>query len=91
MAKALDWDALDGDGRKPGERTGLDTRVVLCRKRCGLGVGPATGWISAEGKPLSPPPGEYGRKAEILPESFWLDRKLKGIGGGAPQGVKSAV
>ena len=29
MAKALDWNALDGEGRKLGERTGLDTRVVL--------------------------------------------------------------
>ncbi len=74
MAKALDWDALDGDGRKPGERTGLDTclrianalntRVVLCCKRCGLGVGVATSHFSAAGKPLSQPPGEYGRKAE---------------------------
>ena len=28
MAKADDQNALDGDGRKLGERTGLDTRVV---------------------------------------------------------------
>lgn len=28
MAKALGWNAPDGEGRKPGERTGLDTRVV---------------------------------------------------------------
>ena len=27
MAKALGWNAPDGEGRKPGERTGLDTRV----------------------------------------------------------------
>lgn len=29
MAKALFWNGSDGEGRKPGERTGLDTRVVL--------------------------------------------------------------
>ena len=29
MAKASDWNVPDGEGRKPGERTGLDTRVVL--------------------------------------------------------------
>ncbi len=29
MAKAPDWNAPDGEGRKPGEQTGLDTRVVL--------------------------------------------------------------
>ena len=73
MAKALGWNALDGEGRKPGERTGLDTRVGSAVgtapespgcKRCGLGVGWAWSPPSAAGKPLSPPPGEYGRKAE---------------------------
>ncbi len=29
MAKASDQNGFDGEGRKPGERTGLDTRVVL--------------------------------------------------------------
>ncbi len=29
MAKASDWDGSDGEGRKLGERSGLDTRVVL--------------------------------------------------------------
>ncbi len=29
MAKASDQNGSDGEGRKPGERTGLDTRVVL--------------------------------------------------------------
>ncbi len=29
MAKALHQDGSDGEGRKLGERTGLDTRVVL--------------------------------------------------------------
>ena len=37
VAKALGWDAPDGEGRNPGERTGLDTRVVL-------GVNDA-GWV----------------------------------------------
>jgi hypothetical protein len=31
VAKALGWNAPDGEGRKPGERTGLDTRVGTCR------------------------------------------------------------
>lgn len=31
MAKAAGWNAPDGEGRKPGERTGLDTRVGTCR------------------------------------------------------------
>ncbi len=29
MAKALDRNGFDGEGRKLGERSGLDTRVVL--------------------------------------------------------------
>ncbi len=29
MAKASDQNGSDGEGRKPGEQTGLDTRVVL--------------------------------------------------------------
>ena len=29
MAKALGWNGSDGEGRRPGERTGLDTPVVL--------------------------------------------------------------
>lgn len=29
MAKALNWNAPDGEGRKPGEQRGLDTPVVL--------------------------------------------------------------
>ena len=29
MAKALNQNGLDGEGRKLGEQTGLDTRVVL--------------------------------------------------------------
>jgi hypothetical protein len=29
VAKALDWNESDGEGRKLGERLGLDTPVVL--------------------------------------------------------------
>ena len=29
MAKASSWNGFDGEGRKLGERSGLDTRVVL--------------------------------------------------------------
>ena len=29
MAKALDWNGLDGEGRKLEERPGLDTPLVL--------------------------------------------------------------
>ena len=29
MAKAGNWTATDAEARKPGERTGLDTPVVL--------------------------------------------------------------
>ena len=29
MAKAANWNEPDGEGRKLGARTGLDTRVVL--------------------------------------------------------------
>ncbi len=49
-------------------------------KRCKLGDALAYGQCSAAGKPLSLPPG-------ITDASL----KLKGIGGGAPQGVKPAV
>ena len=38
MAKALDENGSDGEERKLGEQTGLDTRVVLCCKRCVLDV-----------------------------------------------------
>ncbi len=29
MAKASNQNGFDGEGRKPGDQTGLDTRVVL--------------------------------------------------------------
>ena len=77
MAKALGWNGSDGEGRKLGEQTGLDTPVVpavkvdgLCRLlriRCPLDLGSLKGAARVEGKPLSGPPGEYGRKAETNP------------------------
>ena len=63
MAKAAFWTTTDAEARKPGERTGLDTPVVLARKRWILGVGgidPFCAGVNA----ISTPPGEYGRKAE---------------------------
>ncbi len=35
MAKASDQNGSDGEGRKLGERTGLDTPVVLAVKHAG--------------------------------------------------------
>ena len=63
MAKAPDWNTPDGEGRKPGERTGLDTPVVLAVNDEYLvwGVGKS---LCAEENSISIPPGEYGRKAE---------------------------
>ena len=62
MAKAAFWVLPDAEERKPGERTGLDTPVVLA-----LNVGDQVAGqhgLAAGAKVLSPPPGEYGRKAE---------------------------
>ena len=61
-AKAAYWGLSDAEERKPGERTGLDTPVVLAVNdehwAGGLHSFPAVA------KVLSAPPGEYGRKAE---------------------------
>ena len=62
MAKAASWPVLDAEARKPGERTGLDTPVVLAVND-GYQVGGLSG-LPAVAKVLSTPPGEYGRKAE---------------------------
>ena len=62
MAKAPGWNGSDGEGRRPGERTGLDTRVVLAVNAVDLPWGPIG--FRGGGHPLSPPPGEYGRKPE---------------------------
>jgi hypothetical protein len=63
-------------------------------KRCRLGDRKAIRLPSAAGKPISLPPGEYGRKAETMTSRVFPSlhgSTLKGIGGGAPQGVKPAV
>ena len=60
-------------------------------KRCELDDSITVRDRSVAGKPLSSPPGEYGRKAELRSDYFCSHSSLKGIGGGAPQGVKPAV
>ena len=62
MAKAALWTIADTHARKPGEQTGLDTLVVLALNDVGL-VPRKILW-GAAANALSPPPGEYGRKAE---------------------------
>ena len=62
MAKATSWTGIDAEARKPGERTGLDTPVVLALND-GHWVAAPHG-AAAGAKVLSAPPGEYGRKAE---------------------------
>ena len=61
-AKAVSWDLTDAEARKPGERTGLDTPVVLAvNDEYWTEVGSPASVVA---KALSTPPGEYGRKAE---------------------------
>ena len=89
MAKAVDQNALDGEGRKLGERTGLDMELRAHNftkdpgspscKRCGLGVGTGTSRLGAAGKPLSPPPGKYGRKAEILRANCIFESRMPNV------------
>ncbi len=62
VAKAAHWGITDAEARKPGERTGLDTPVVLAVNDEYLVGGRLR--LSAVVKVLSTPPGEYGRKAE---------------------------
>ncbi len=62
MAKAAHWVSSDAEGRKLGERTGLDTPVVLAVNDEHLVGGASV--LPAVAKVLSAPPGEYGRKAE---------------------------
>ena len=64
MAKAPDQNASDSEGRRLGERIGLDTRVALAVNYADCGVALASCGCSAVAKVLSPPPGEYGRKVE---------------------------
>ena len=63
MAKAACWAVLDAEARRRGERTGLDTPVVLALNDEYL----VSGVIIAPGavaNVLSIPPGEYVRKHE---------------------------
>ncbi len=61
MAKAAYWLVIDAHARKRGEQTGLDTLVVHALNDVCLVLGSK---LSAEGNPLSIPPGEYDRKVE---------------------------
>ncbi len=61
-AKAAHWGITDAEARKPRERTGLDTPVVLAVNDEHWAGGVML--FSAVAKALSAPPGEYGRKAE---------------------------
>ena len=61
-AKAAYWGFTDAEARKPGERTGLDTPVVLAVNDEHLSGGVST--FPDVAKALSTAPGEYGRKAE---------------------------
>ena len=63
MAKAASWTDTDAEARKPGERTGLDTPVVLAVNDGYLVCGVIKS-LRAGDNSLSTPPGEYGRKAE---------------------------
>ncbi len=64
MAKAVHENLSDDDGRKPGERSGLETHVFPCCKRCRLGVAWTPSLCSAKVKTLNRPGGKYGRKAK---------------------------
>ena len=63
MAKAVHWPATDTEARKPGERTGLDTPVVLAVND-GYLVWEVLESFRAGDNSLSTPPGEYDRKIE---------------------------
>ncbi len=63
MAKAAYWVSSDAEERKLGERTGLDTPVVLAVNVEHWSEETST-FFSDVAKVLSAPPGEYGRKAE---------------------------
>jgi len=60
VAKAACWTSADAEARKPGERTGLDTPVVLAVND-GYEVGGVHAFPAAANV-VSTPPGEYGRK-----------------------------
>ncbi len=62
MTKVAIWPVTDAETRKPGERTGLDTPVVLALNDVHLVVGILD--FIAVAKALSAPPGEYARKGK---------------------------
>ena len=64
MAKASPWEKTDTETRKLGERSRLETCVVLALNVCLLAAFFPFGERCSEGNPLSKPPGEYGRKVE---------------------------
>ncbi len=65
MAKASLLKEIDAETRKLGERSRLETCVVLALNACLLAVlfFHQKKW-DGEGNPLSRSPGEYGRKVE---------------------------
>ena len=63
MAKATFWPITDADGRKRGERTGLDTLVVHAVNDEYL-VLEDFDPFSAVANAISTPPGDYDRKIE---------------------------
>ena len=70
MAKATDWGFADAHARKPGERTGLDTPVVLA----------VNSGLLSTGAPAS----ADAAKAEVPRLGSMVARlKLKGIDGGS--------
>ncbi len=66
MAKASSWKATDAEARKLGERSRLETCVVLAVNACLLAAFVPTLRQDGcgEGNPLSKLPGDYGRKAK---------------------------
>ena len=61
MAKADVWTVSDAEARRPGERTGLDTPVVLAVNDARL-VWAGSDPVRAGANALNVPPGKYGRK-----------------------------
>src|SRR3989338_7134920 len=64
MAKADPWKITDAETRKLGERSRLETCVVLALNECLLAACPDLIGTCGGGNPLSKPPGEDGRKVE---------------------------
>ena len=63
MVKTGSWECADAETRKPGERTGLETPVVLAVNDGYLAAGEPMSF-SAGANVLSTPPGEYARKGK---------------------------